>query len=49
MATETTEGAIIKDAELKALNTVIKAIAGLDADAQERVMRYLTARFPTKE
>ncbi len=43
------EGAIIKDAELKAINGVVKLLTALDREAQKRVLTYVVGRFPEPE
>lgn len=47
MSELTTEGSIINDAELKAINTIVKLLSGLDREAQLRVVHYVNGRFPT--
>ncbi len=46
---EATDGAIIRDQELKAINDIVKRLAALEPTARERVWTYLKNRFDAKE
>lgn len=42
---EPIEGSIIKDAELKAINNIVKALAVLEQSGQQRILNYLNSRY----
>jgi len=45
MSEQKQPGTIVDDAETVAMAKILKLLAGLDADARQRVMAYLNSRF----
>lgn len=46
---EEERGVITVDVELKAMNAISKAMAALEADAQQRVLAYFVNKYLKKE
>ncbi len=47
-ATDPAEGTIVKDAELRAINSIVKQLNAMNAEERERVVAYILRRFCKK-